>query len=146
MYSATRTWFIRFALAGLLSMAASGAVAEVVTARVSLATQTMHVYIDDTLVHEWPVSTARRGYKTPPGNYTPYWLDQNHHSSIYDNAPMPYAVFFLGGYAVHGTTNRAALGRRASHGCVRLLTENARTLFMLIRHSGKQNARIIVEP
>lgn len=116
-----------------------------ITARVSIATQTMFVYVDDELMHEWPVSTARRGYKTPPGSYTPYWLNKNHRSSIYDNAPMPYAVFFLGGYAVHGTTERKALGRRASHGCVRLLTENARTLYMLVEWYGKQNTKIIIE-
>ena len=124
----------------------SVASAETITARVSLATQTMYVYIGDTLMHTWPVSTARPGYKTPPGSYEPYLLNKNHRSRIYDNAPMPYAIFFLRGYAVHGTTARKALGRRASHGCVRLLTENAQMLFMLVQQYGKQSTRIIIEP
>lgn len=119
--------------------------ADTITARVSIATQTMSVYVGDELIHTWLVSTARRGYKTPPGSYAPYWLNKNHRSRIYDNAPMPYAVFFLGGYAVHGTTDKKALGRRASHGCVRLLTEHARTLYMLVEQHGKQNTKIVIE-
>lgn len=119
--------------------------AEIVIARVNLATQTMNVYVGDTLMHSWSVSTARRGYKTPPGSYAPYLLDKNHRSKIYDNAPMPYSVFFLGNYAVHGTTDHKHLGQRASHGCVRLLTENARILYTLVQQYGKQNTKIIIE-
>lgn len=116
-----------------------------VVAKVNLATQTMNVYVDDTLLHSWPVSTARRGYKTPPGSYAPYLLDRNHHSHLYNNAPMPYSVFFRGNYAVHGTTDHKHLGQRASHGCVRLLIENARVLYTLVEQYGKQNTTIIIE-
>jgi hypothetical protein len=49
----------------------------------------------------------------------------NHRSRKYDNAPMPYAVFFNGGYAVHATFDLKRLGRPASHGCIRLHPENA---------------------
>ena len=35
----------------------------------------------------------------------PTVLKKMHYSSIYNNAPMPYSVFFLGGYAVHGTNH-----------------------------------------
>ncbi len=116
-----------------------------VVARVSLATQTMTVYVDDTLMYSWPVSTARRGYETPPGRYVPYWLDRNHHSHLYNNAPMPYSVFFLGNYAVHGTKETRYLGRRASHGCVRLLIENAHIFYTLVEQYGEQNTKIIIE-
>ena len=109
-------------------------------------TQKMYVSVDGQPTYEWRVSTAVRGYRTPAGVYKPYWLHKNHYSSIYDNAPMPYSVFFFGNYAVHGTTEVKNLGRRASHGCVRLLIENARTLFMLVQQYGKQNVRIVIEP
>lgn len=120
--------------------------AQTVTANISLATQTMRVYVGEIFTHEWPVSTARRGYKTPPGSYTPYWLDKNHRSRIYNNAPMPFSIFFKGNYAVHGTTEVARLGRPASHGCVRLRTENAETLYRLVEKYGKENSRIVVVP
>jgi lipoprotein-anchoring transpeptidase ErfK/SrfK len=57
---------------------------------------------------------------------------------------MPNSVFFLGGYAVHGTDYVKMLGRPASHGCVRLHPEDARTLFGLIADAGMSNARIVI--
>lgn len=133
------------AVAVLCFFSVSAANAEIVTARINIASQTMNVYVDEMLAHTWSVSTARRGYKTPSGSYMPYWLDKNHHSRLYNNAPMPYSVFFLNGYAVHGTTDVKALGRPASHGCVRLLTANARTLYELVERVGKKNATIIID-
>jgi len=124
---------------------ASTALAETVVAKVSIATQTMSVYTNGALAHTWSVSTGKRGYKTPSGSYTPYWLDKNHRSRAYNNAPMPYSVFFLNGYAVHGTTAVKNLGKPASHGCVRLLTANARTLYELVERHGKKNVRIVIE-
>ncbi|MFA6519522.1 MAG: L,D-transpeptidase [Candidatus Paceibacterota bacterium] len=133
-------------IASVLCSIAPTATAQIVVARVSITDQEMMVYVDNALEHVWKVSTARRGYKTPPGSYTPYWLSKNHRSRKYDNAPMPYAVFFHGGYAVHGTTEIKRLGQRASHGCVRLMTENARTLYTLVQQYGKQNVAIVILP
>jgi lipoprotein-anchoring transpeptidase ErfK/SrfK len=76
-----------------LMISAQGALADRIVARVSIATQTMHVYQDGMLVHEWPVSTARSGKVTPRGEWTAQWLSRNHRSSRYNNAPMPYAIF-----------------------------------------------------
>jgi lipoprotein-anchoring transpeptidase ErfK/SrfK len=55
---------------------------------------------------------------------------------------MPHALFFRGGYAIHGTYAVRQLGRPASHGCVRLAPGNARTLFDMVR--GRGGARIVV--
>ncbi len=137
--------FVTFAVISLILCVASTASAEVVTAKVSIATQTMSVYVDETLVHTWSVSTGRGRYVTPRGAYTPYWLSKNHRSKAYNNAPMPFSVFFLRGYAVHGTTAVKDLGRPASHGCVRLLTDNARILYGLVEQHGKKNVSIIIE-
>lgn len=41
-------------------------------------------------------------------------------------APMPYCMHFHGGYALHGSNT--VPGHHASHGCVRLFTEDARWL------------------
>lgn len=137
---------LRLAFAGLLFLGASGASAQEVVARISISEQTMMVFVDNALSHVWPVSTARKGYKTPHGSYAPYWLDKNHRSRIYKNAPMPFSIFFKGNYAVHGTTEVARLGRPASHGCVRLLTQNAEILYRLVETYGKENSRIVVVP
>nr|CAA39313.1 unnamed protein product [Rhizobium leguminosarum] len=83
--------------------------------------------------YRWKVSTARNGYVTPTGSWSAKWLSRDHRSRKYDNAPMPYAVFFNGGYAVHATFDLRRLGRPASHGCVRLHPDNAAQFFSLAR-------------
>ncbi|MEZ5839346.1 MAG: L,D-transpeptidase [Hyphomicrobiales bacterium] len=108
-----------------------------VVVRIDLSDQLMTVYVDNVLTHEWPVSTARRGYRTPVGTYKPIRLERYWRSRKYDNAPMPFSVFFHGGYAIHGTTAIRQLGRPASHGCVRLHPDNAKVLFETIAARGK---------
>ena len=113
-------------------------------ARVDLSQQRMTVYIDGRRRYSWPVSTARRGYVTPVGSYRPKYLKRMHYSRKYHNSPMPHSVFFRGGYAIHGTYAIGRLGRRASHGCIRLHPSHARRLFSLIRAYGMGNTRIRV--
>jgi lipoprotein-anchoring transpeptidase ErfK/SrfK len=115
-----------------------------VLAVVDLRSQTMTVSEDGTFKYRWRVSTARRGYVTPIGSYTAKWLSKDHRSKKYDDAPMPYAVFFNGGYAVHGTYEVRQLGRPASHGCVRLDTRNAATFFAMAADAGLHNTRIVI--
>jgi lipoprotein-anchoring transpeptidase ErfK/SrfK len=67
-----------------------------------------------------------------------------HYSSLYNYSPMPYSIFFLGGYAVHGTNEVRSLGRPASHGCIRLMTGNARALFQLVQRHGMRNSTITI--
>ena len=114
------------------------------TARVDLSEQRMYVYLDEKLLHSYPVSSGRKGYGTPTGQWNAYWLSPKHRSRKYNNAPMPWAVFFHGGYAVHGTTDLRNLGRPASHGCIRLAPENAKAFFRLVEVSGKESTLISI--
>jgi lipoprotein-anchoring transpeptidase ErfK/SrfK len=98
------------------------------------------------VLHNWIVSTARRGYRTPIGTFRPLRLERVWYSTVYDNAPMPYSVFFHRGYAIHGTIEISKLGRPVSHGCVRLHPDNARMLFELIRRYGRSATTIVVRP
>ncbi|MGO4439922.1 L,D-transpeptidase [Rhizobium sp. RAF56] len=118
--------------------------ADALVAQVDIGTQTMTVSQDGIMKYRWKISTARRGYVTPTGSYRAKWLSRDHHSKKYDDAPMPYAVFFNGGYAVHGTYDVRRLGRPASHGCVRLLPQNAATFFSMTREAGLHNTRIVI--
>lgn len=104
----------------------------------------MTVQVNGKPQHTWSVSTARRGYRTPTGTFRPKRLERKWYSTIYDNAPMPYSIFFLGGYAIHGTNATGRLGRPASHGCVRLATGNAAKLFALVQKYGMGNTRVVV--
>ena len=121
-------------LAALVSISAQANAA--VLARVDNARQTMTVYVDQRPTFSWPVSTARAGYRTPAGHYSVQRMHTMWHSRSYNMAPMPYSLFFYGGYAIHGTSAVSMLGRPASHGCVRLATGNARTLFGLMQRYG----------
>lgn len=113
-----------------------------VAVRIRLSQQTMNVSVDGANFATWRVSTARRGYRTPAGNYRPYQLQRMHYSRLYDYTPMPYSIFFRGGYAIHGTSEIRNLGRAVSHGCVRLSPDNARSLFELVQRHGLGNTAI----
>lgn len=119
-----------------LAWAASGAAQARVVARIDQSNQLMRVFVNGELASIWPVSTARRGFVTPNGSFrvglmAPMWRSRTYHGS-----PMPHAMFFRGGYAIHGTYATGQLGRRASHGCVRLSPGHARALFGLARRYG----------
>jgi lipoprotein-anchoring transpeptidase ErfK/SrfK len=62
-------------------------------------------------------------------------------SHKYYNAPMPHAIFFDYGFAIHGTNEFARLGGPASHGCIRLHPAHAAPLFALVRRNGPRNTR-----
>ena len=55
-----------------------------------------------------------------------------------------HSIFFLGGYAIHGTNAVGKLGRPVSHGCVRLAPGNAAKLFAMVQKYGRGNTRIVV--
>ncbi|MGI9295773.1 MAG: L,D-transpeptidase [Pseudomonadales bacterium] len=131
-------------LFGVIVLAVGAAEAASIVAKVDLSSQRMRVYVNGNLRHTWKVSTGRGRYVTPRGSYRIRWLSRHHRSRKYNNAPMPYAIFFRGGYAVHGTNHIKALGRRASHGCVRLDPRNARKLFSLVRRHGLKRSRVVI--
>ena len=105
--------------------------------------QRMTVEVDGVTRHVWPVSTARRGYRTPNGNYKPQWLARKWFSTVYDGSPMPHSIFFNGGYAIHGSYEISRLGSTASHGCIRLHPDNAAVLFALVQPNVKDTQIVV---
>jgi lipoprotein-anchoring transpeptidase ErfK/SrfK len=132
------------AIAITLALASAPAFAVTVEARIDLSEQRMQVFQNGFLRYTWPVSTARRGYVTPTGNYRPTRMHKMWYSRKYDNSPMPHSIFFRGGYAIHGTGEVKRLGSPASHGCVRLHPDNARELYNMVSGVGAKNARITI--
>lgn len=120
-----------------------------ITATVSIADQRMYVVVVDKMglkkTFAWKVSTGKDGFETPTGDFKPTRMAAEYYSKTYDDAPMPYAVFFTGGYAVHATEAVGRLGSPASHGCVRLTLENAETFFGLVEQYGARNTTISVK-
>jgi L,D-transpeptidase ErfK/SrfK len=101
-----------------------------------------------TRVRAYPVGIGREGWDTPLGNFTivsrvknPSWSAP---ASIREDSPgtpvlippgpnNPLGGYWLGlsvpGYGIHGTTKPYGVGRRVSHGCIRLYPEDIKDLF-----------------
>jgi hypothetical protein len=137
-----RHLFTTFAIAAALLAGISVARASVLIT-VNKSTQRLFVSVNGETRYSWPVSTARRGYNTPNGTYRPERLERKWYSRKYDWSPMPYSIFFDGGYAIHGSYEISYLGRPASHGCVRLHPSHAAVLFALVSRN-RDDTRIVV--
>jgi lipoprotein-anchoring transpeptidase ErfK/SrfK len=135
----------RLILAVVLLVGAAMPASAGIVARIDISSQTLKVYENGRLAYSWPVSTARKGYRTPVGSYRPTRMHTMWYSRKYDNSPMPHSIFFYGGYAIHGTDALKSLGRPASHGCVRLHPRNAKRLYNLVKAHGAGNTRIVVQ-
>ena len=115
-----------------------------VVARINLSSQRMEVSVNGTSLHSWPISSGRAGYESPRGTWRVQWTSKIWYSKKYDNAPMPHAVFFTGGVAVHATSATGMLGRPASHGCIRLAPASAAQFYALVQKHGNKQTQIQV--
>jgi lipoprotein-anchoring transpeptidase ErfK/SrfK len=91
---------------------------------------------DGQVLAEYKVSTGRAGYETPQGNYKivnkaayayskKYEADMFHWMGITSNGD-------IGLHGLKGGSYERRLGRRASHGCIRLSRADAQYLFSII--------------
>jgi lipoprotein-anchoring transpeptidase ErfK/SrfK len=71
-----------------------------------------------------PITHGRPGWETPPGSFNVGWKDIDHRSREFDDAPMPYSVFFNGGIAFHEGSLYDL-----SHGCIHLSGSAAATFY-----------------
>lgn len=122
--------------------------------RVRKSEQRMYLYVDGNPYGEYLVSSGAPGRETPN-------FDKHPNGRIYDKyssrtypggdyqglGNMPYAIFIHGGFALHGTTkgNFKYLGRKASHGCIRLHPDNAFIVNRLVREHGIYNTWIHID-
>ena len=128
---------------GVFTVTGSRPASADVLVNISKSSQRMSVLVDGSARYNWAVSTGAKRYTTPSGVYKPEWLARKWRSRKYGNAPMPHSIFFHDGYAIHGTTEIARLGKIASHGCVRLHPDNAARLYQLVEKQMK-NTRVVV--
>lgn len=94
---------------------------------VSIPDQRVHVYRNGVRIAVSTCSTGKPGHETPTGVFTVLEKDKHHHSSTYNNAPMPNMNRLTwSGVALHAGN---LPGYPASHGCVRLPMEFSERLF-----------------
>ena len=127
------------------SLVSAGAKAEILI-NVNKSSQRLTVYVDGAQRYTWAISSGLAG-GPPSGSYRPERLERKWYSRKYDWAPMPHAIFFHQGYAIHGTNVISRLGRRASHGCVRLHPQHAAILFDLVQDAvnGQLEAVVLID-
>jgi len=105
---------------------------------VSKTSRTLRWMVDGRTVMTVPVRFGSVGTPTREGVFSVYWKSRHHVSTLYDS-PMPYAMFFSGGQAVHYSADFAAHGYAGgSHGCVNVRDEAAiGDLFSQVRNGDK---------
>lgn len=93
---------------------------------------------DGKVVSSMDVRFGTSEYPTREGTFSVQWKSRDHVSNLY-HTPMPYALFFSGGQAVHYSPDFAARGYRGgSHGCVNLRNKGgAQSLFNSARVGDK---------
>ncbi|MFE4452100.1 L,D-transpeptidase family protein [Streptomyces sp. NPDC056796] len=110
---------------------------------VSKNSRTLSWIIDGRIVSSMDVRFGSQYTPTREGTFSVYWKSRHHVSTLYDS-PMPYAMFFSGGQAVHYSPDFAARGYSgASHGCVNVRDEGKiASLFAQVRTGDK----VVVHP
>ncbi|MGI5437361.1 L,D-transpeptidase family protein [Streptomyces shenzhenensis] len=100
--------------------------------------RTLRWMIDGRTVSAMAVRFGSQYTPTREGVFHIYWKSRHHVSTLYDS-PMPYALFFSGGQAVHYSYDFAARGYAGgSHGCVNVRDEAAvASLFAQVRTGDK---------
>jgi hypothetical protein len=90
---------------------------------ISKSSDTLAWMIDGKVISAMDVRFGSQYTPTREGTFSVYFKSRDHFSTIY-KTPMPYALFFSGGQAVHYSADFAARGYTgASHGCVNVRDE-----------------------
>ncbi|WP_240505859.1 L,D-transpeptidase family protein [Erythrobacter colymbi] len=106
---------------------------------VSLKSQQMHVFRDGEMWKTSPVSTGKRGKRTPTGVFAILQKKRFHRSNLYSNAPMPWMQRLTwSGIAIHAGR---LPGYPASHGCIRIPAAFASELYKV---TGATTTAVIV--
>jgi peptidoglycan hydrolase-like protein with peptidoglycan-binding domain len=105
---------------------------------ISKTSRTLRWMIDGRTVSTMAVRFGTQYSPTREGVFHVYWKSRNWVSTLY-HSPMPYAMFFSGGEAVHYSYDFAARGYAGgSHGCVNVRDEAAiAQLFAQVRVGDK---------
>jgi hypothetical protein len=96
---------------------------------VSLPDQLVYVYRDGIRIAVSTCATGRPGHATPTGVFTILQKDKTHHSSLYNDASMPFTERLTwSGVALHAGN---LPGYPDSHGCVHLPLAFSKLLFQI---------------
>jgi hypothetical protein len=110
---------------------------------INIPARQLTVYHRQRPVHQFTIAVGQARYKTPVGPrflkkivWNPWWIPPNSAWAINDKPTPPGRGNPLGpvkmklgqGIMLHGTSNERSVGRAASHGCMRMYNQDAKTL------------------
>ncbi len=98
--------------------------------RVFLDEQYFGAYENGSLLFWGPISSGTKSHPTWPGEFFVNYKQRHKRSIKYNNAPMPYSINYDGPYFIH---QQSLPGHPASHGCIRLLEDDAKRLFSWVK-------------
>ncbi len=114
---------------------------------VHLFRRTVTAYAGAAPIKTYPIAVGRAGWETPKGTYRvqqlvkdPAWQNPFNGEVIPSNDPdNPLGDRWIGFWSdgknwagFHGTSNRNSVGQAASHGCLRMYSEDIRELFEIV--------------
>lgn len=98
---------------------------------IDLSDQRLSAWNGKTLVRAFMVSTGKQSTPTPVGTYAiqSKFSSTQMRGEDYNVPDVPYAMFFTGGYAIHGAYWHHSFGTPISHGCINMQVPSARWLY-----------------
>ena len=135
------------------STARSRAADEPIKLAVSLSARELRVIEDGTTVVTYGVAVGRPGHPTPTGTFrtgeivwNPSWTppptkwaaNKRYQPPGAASNPMQAVKIYFQApyYFIHGTNNPGSIGEAASHGCLRMVPDDARELARRIERAG----------
>jgi len=118
---------------------------------VNIPAYRVDAYVNDSLVRSMPIAPGMRGFRTPRGEFAvtsiewnPWWIPPNSPWAAKEKKTPPgptnpmgrVKINFQPLYFLHGTPARQTIGSAASHGCIRMLDEDAIDLARLVHQFG----------
>jgi hypothetical protein len=107
------------------------------------STHQVTLWRKDVLWNSWLVRGGGPGKETRLGTNTIFKRSKDHVSSIY-GSPMPYAQFFDGGQAFHGSSKMIDPFVEHSAGCINMYIEDARQLWQLTSRDPMDQMKVTV--
>ncbi len=109
---------------------------------VSLLDRKLALLENDSVVKIWNTAVGTESTPTPSGTFT--IINRIVNPSYYKNGKVippgpanPVGTRWMGlslkGFGIHGTNSPGSIGRKASHGCIRMRNKDAEELFDLVR-------------
>lgn len=118
---------------------------------VNIPAYRVDAYVDDTLARTMPIAVGMRGFRTPRGRFevtsvewNPWWIPPPNPWARKEKVTPPGPTNPMGRvkinfeplYFLHGSPARQSIGSAASHGCLRMLNEDAIELARMVHRFG----------